>query len=131
MFCMWASALLVASVAAQPAAEPVVISKGQSDAHGFIVHEVASPYQAGKTLIKVLLPDNLVKGKVYPVVYVLPVEAKSESRFGDGLQEVKKRDLHNKLQAIFVAPTFSHLPWYADHPTDPNVRQETYFLKVV
>src|SRR5262249_30215107 len=27
--------------------------------------------------------------------------------------------------------TFSHLPWYADHPTQPEVRQESYFLKVV
>jgi enterochelin esterase-like enzyme len=30
-----------------------------------------------------------------------------------------------------VAPTFSHLPWYADHPTNKNIRQETYFLKIV
>ena len=28
-------------------------------------------------------------------------------------------------------PTFSDLPWYADHPTNPLIRQETYFLKVV
>src|SRR5205807_6283589 len=37
----------------------------------------------------------------------------------------------NKLQAVFVAPTFSHLPWYADHPTKAEMRQEAYFLKVV
>ena len=36
-----------------------------------------------------------------------------------------------KHKAIFVAPTFSHLPWYADHPSDASIRQETYFLKVV
>jgi enterochelin esterase-like enzyme len=30
-----------------------------------------------------------------------------------------------------VAPTFSHLPWYADHPSKADIRQETYFLKVV
>jgi len=71
------------------------------------------------------------KGKKYPVVYVLPVEAGTESRYGDGLKEVKKLDLHNKLGAVFVAPTFSHLPWYADHPTNPEIRQESYFLKVI
>ena len=65
------------------------------------------------------------------MVYVLPVEAGTESRYGDGLKEVKKLDLHNKFAAVFVAPTFSHLPWYADHPTKPEVRQESYFLKVV
>jgi S-formylglutathione hydrolase FrmB len=71
------------------------------------------------------------KRKKYPVVYVLPVEAGTESRYGDGLTEVRKRDLHNKFGAVFVAPTFSHLPWYADHPTQPEVRQESYILKVV
>jgi hypothetical protein len=68
---------------------------------------------------------------VRTVIYVLPVEAGTESRYGDGLKEVQKLDLHNKLNAVFVAPTFSHLPWYADHPTKPEVRQESYFLKVV
>ncbi len=47
------------------------------------------------------------------------------------MKEVKKLDLHNKIGVIFVVPTFSHLPWYADHPTKPEVRQETYFVKVV
>jgi S-formylglutathione hydrolase FrmB len=98
---------------------------------GCLVHEVRSPYQAGTTKIRVLQPDAVEKGKKYPVVFVLPVEAGTENRFGDGLKEVKKLDLHNTLKAVFVAPTFSHLPWYADHPTKPDIRQETYFLQVV
>jgi len=97
----------------------------------FLTHTVQSEFQAGKTEIRVLLPDRLDKDKRYPVVYVLPVEAGAESRFGNGLAEVKKLDLHNKHGLIFVAPTFSHLPWYADHPTDATIRQETYFVKVV
>ena len=32
---------------------------------------------------------------------------------------------------IVVSPTYSHLPWYADHAADPGLRQETYFLKDV
>jgi hypothetical protein len=79
----------------------------------------------------VLLPDQMEEGKPYSVVYVLPVEAGREARYGDGLLEVKKLGLHNKHGAIFVAPTFSRLPWYADHPTDSTIRQETYFTKVV
>ena len=47
--------------------------------HRFLVHEVQSPYQAGKTEIRVLPPDKLEGGKRYPVVYVLPVEARSET----------------------------------------------------
>ncbi len=108
-----------------------IIAEARKDGEGFLVHEVRSPYQTGTTLIRVLLPERLPKQRRYPVIFVLPVEAGSEKRYGDGLLEVKKCGLHNKVQAIFVAPTFSHLPWYADHPTRAEVRQESYFLKVV
>jgi enterochelin esterase-like enzyme len=32
---------------------------------------------------------------------------------------------------ICVYPTFSDWPWYADHPTDPRIRQERYFVETV
>ncbi len=109
----------------------VTISEARKDTNNFLVHDVRSPYQAGVTTIRVLLPEELESGKRYPVVFVLPVEAGDENHFGDGLLEIKKQKLHNKFAAIYVAPTFSHLPWYADHPTKNEIRQETYFLKVV
>lgn len=112
----------------EPAA---TVSEAKPDENGILVHAVRSPYQAAATEIRVLLPDRLEQGKRHPVVYVLPVEAANESRYGNGLLEVKRLDLHNKHRAIFVAPTFAHLPWYADHPTDPLIRQETHFLRVV
>lgn len=112
--------------------DAVTIFEAKKDDDGFLVHEVRSPYQGKPARIRVLCPDREEeKRKEYPVVYVLPVEAGTEDRYGDGLKEVKKLDLHNKIGVIFVAPTFSHLPWYADHPTNPVVRQETYFVKVV
>lgn len=107
------------------------ISGAKWDDDGFLVHAVESEYQSGTTPIRVLLPDRREKGTRYPVVYVLPVEARNERRYGDGLLEVRRHDLHNRFRAIFVAPTFSHLPWYADHPSNPEIRQETYFLNVV
>lgn len=127
------SALLSLALFSSPAAldEEVVISDAKTDSNGFLVHQVRSPYQEGTTEIRVLLPDKIEKGKRYPVVYLLPVEKGRENRFGDGLLEAKKQDLQNRLQVIFVAPTFSHLPWYADHPDRPGIRQEMYFLKVV
>jgi S-formylglutathione hydrolase FrmB len=127
--CLTAGILAASGLSAD---DGITVSKAKKDDNGFIVHEVRSPFQAKVTQIRVLRPDREEeKRKKYPVVYVLPVEAGTESRYGDGLKEVKKLDLHNKLGAVFVAPTFSHLPWYADHPTKPEVRQETYFLKVV
>ncbi len=122
---------LLAGAAEPESDQPPTISEARKDANGFLVHEVQSPYQAGKTEIRVLLPDNSEKDARYPVIYVLPVEVGKENRYGDGLLEVKTHDLHNKHRAIFVAPIFSHIPWYADHPTKAEIRQETYFLKVV
>lgn len=105
-----------------------VVAPGKKDADGVVTHEVKSPYQAGTTLIRVLTPDGMDAGKRYPVVYVLPVEAGTEAKYGDGLAEVRRLGLHNKHKALFVAPTFSHLPWYADHPTRPELRQESHLL---
>lgn len=111
--------------------EPVKISDAVRDEQGFLVHRVESPYQHGHTEIKVLLPDKLTKDRRYRVLYVLPVEAGNETRYGHGLAEMKKLDVANKHGIICVWPTFSRLPWYADHPTDAKMRQESYFLKVV
>jgi enterochelin esterase-like enzyme len=124
--------IAVASVvlAAPPADRDGSVGPATRD-DGLLVHEARSPYQGKPTRIRVLLPDAVEKGKAYPTVYVLPVEAGTESRYGDGLKEVQKFDLHNTLSAVFVAPTFSHLPWYADHPTKSEIRQESYLLKVV
>lgn len=111
--------------------DAATISAAKTDANGVLVHDVRSPYQDKATQIRVLLPGKREKGKTYPVVYVLPVEAGTEHRYGNGLDEVRTLDLHNTHGAIFVAPTFAHLPWYADHPTRPELRQETDFVKVV
>lgn len=108
----------------------VNVSKARTDQDGFLIHDVQSPYQKGTTLIRVLLPESDEERR-YPVIYVLPVEASTENRYGDGLLEIKKLGLHRQLQAIFVAPTFSGLPWYADHPTNREIRQESYFQNVV
>ena len=112
------------------AAEDAVISAAKTR-NGILIHEVQSPYQSATTLIRVLLPDQIPAGSRLPTVYVLPVEAGVESRYGDGLEEVRSRNLHNELTAVFVAPTFSQLPWYADHPEDSLIRQESHFLAIV
>ncbi|HWA96857.1 MAG TPA: alpha/beta hydrolase-fold protein [Pirellulales bacterium] len=102
-----------------------------ADDRGIVVHPLTSPYQAGATEVRVLLPQPFDAEKKYRVVYVLPVEAGREARWGDGLREVQQLDLHNKHRLIVVAPTFSALPWYCDHPTDPAMRQESHFVNAV
>ncbi|MBC8115979.1 MAG: ribosomal protein L7/L12 [Candidatus Saccharimonas sp.] len=112
-------------------ADEATISSGEKAVEGWITHTVESEFQAKPTEIRVLLPDKLDPAQRHPVLYVLPVEAARESRYGDGLAEVKRCDLHNKHDLICVAPTFAHLPWYADHPADKSIRQESYFVKVI
>ena len=124
-------AVLSMCCTAVSAQTPTTISGGTKGDTGVLTHEVQSEYQLGKTQVRVLLPDKLEKDHRYPIVYVLPVEAGRENRYGDGLAEVRIHDLQNKFKAVFVAPTFSHLPWFADHPTKKDIRQESYLLKVV
>jgi len=110
---------------------PATVSPARRGPDGVLVHTVRSEYQSGQTKVRVLLPDRVQAARRYPVVYVLPVEAGDGQQYGVGLDVVRKHDLHNRYSAIFVAPTFSDLPWYADHPTNPTIRQESYVLKVV
>jgi len=118
------AAAAVAGEAAPPAA-------AERNADGFLVHRLESSLQAGATTVRVLLPDRMKPERRYPVLYVLPVEAGDGRRYGDGLVECKGRDLQNRHEVICVAPTFAHLPWFADHSSDPQLKQETYFVTTV
>jgi len=128
---LFGPAALCADQPAQATPREPVISEAKQDANGLAVHGVRSPYQAGQTLIKILQPDRPPPGKSLRTLYVLPVEVGEDIYWGDGLLEVKRQDLHNRFELLCVFPTFSHLPWYADHPSDPQIRQESYLLKVV
>ena len=100
-------------------------------AEGFRVHEVSSPYQKGETSLRVLLPDQFDAGNQYRVLYVLPVVALADRRFGDGLRQVQELGFHNTHDLICVAPEFTAPPWFADHDLDPGIRDESHLLKVV
>lgn len=106
------------------------VSPGAPDRDGIIVHNVSSPRQSGSTQIRVLLPDH-GKGERHTVIYVLPVEVGTNTDYGDPLLELKRLDLHNRHNVIFVEPTFYNVPWYADNPDDPRTYQEAYLLKDV
>src|SRR5262245_48080245 len=90
------------ATSALSAAESVTISEAAKDVDGFLQHTVISPYQSGETDIRILMPEKMAAGERLPIVYVLPVEARGKTKFGDGLIEVRKRDLHNKHRAVYV-----------------------------
>lgn len=95
------------------------------------MHRLRSDLQSGETLVRTVTPREMDGNRLLRTLYVLPVEQGVESRWGDAWAEVRKLDLADRHGLVVVLPTFSALPWYADHPTNPELRQETYFVEVV
>lgn len=99
-------------------------------------HTFALPslFQEKMPKVRVLLPGDFDANKRYPVIYVLPILVDGDeraARFGDGLEEIEALDLNDIHDAIFVAPSFTRHPWYADHHTRVDIRQESHLLDVV
>ena len=127
---------VIASVAFCRAAELAVapsvsLSEPHTDADAVIHYEVTSPYQAGRTTLRILAPKSSTSTAAKRILFVLPVEPGEEHHYGDGLDAVRQLGVHEKLGWIVVAPSFSHWPWYADHPSDPAKQDESYMLKAV
>jgi S-formylglutathione hydrolase FrmB len=112
-------------------ADDAKIEDASRESDGVLHHHVESELQRGPTEIRVLLPDNPQPQRKYACLYLLPVEAGRDSRYGDGIQAARNADLPNRFQVICVMPTFSDLPWYCDHPSDAGLKQESYFLNTV
>ncbi|HRZ46335.1 MAG TPA: alpha/beta hydrolase-fold protein [Candidatus Paceibacterota bacterium] len=118
------SGLTLPAVAAR-VDEPVV------DASGMVRYAIRSPYQQGQTTVRFLAPPEGASGAEHRFLFVLPVEPGAANRYGDGLLEVLQHRLHIRHHLVVVAPSFSDWPWYADHPTNALIRQETYLLKTI
>jgi hypothetical protein len=106
--------------------EPVF--KEQKNVWGY---KVSSPYLAGENEVEVLLPDKFDKARRYRVLYVLPVESGIGGHYGDGLEEMRKADAHNRYGLICVTMAFDTVPWYGAHATNPKIRHEDHIVKVV
>lgn len=99
---------------------------------GFLEFTLTTEYQAEPALVRVLLPDHPDPVKRHPVLYILPVESGVKSEFGNGLIEAKKADIANRYRVICVYPSFNKAaPWYGNHPTNLNQRQEDYVVRAL
>ncbi|MBL9090682.1 MAG: hypothetical protein JNL96_05630 [Planctomycetaceae bacterium] len=103
----------------------------QTDSDGFLKFSINTPYQRATTNVRILLPANFDPAKQYRVVYVLPVTPNLDRTYGDGLITARNNNLQNVYDAIFVAPSFSDMPWFADNANDSSIWQESYFVDVV
>jgi hypothetical protein len=93
--------------------------------------EIESEYQPSGAKVRVLAPEKLDPAKKYPVLYILPAMPDKPNPYGDGLAEAEKLGLADAMGAICVSPDFPQTPWYADHPEDKGIRQESHLLKAV
>lgn len=125
---MTVTPLLVTALAFGP---PTTEKSSAAKPSRVVTHLLDSAHQSAPTTVQVLTPTHLEAGRRYPVLYVLPVEAGTGTRWGDAMAEVEELRLPDRHDVIVVYPTFAQLPWYADHPTEAGVRQETHFLDVV
>ena len=96
-----------------------------------VVHRLRSPRQAGETTVRVFLPDAPDPRAQPRLLLVLPVEAGTENRWGEPAAEIRRTDIANRYQLVVAIPTFTALPWYADHPSDERLQQEAYLLRDV
>jgi hypothetical protein len=86
----------------------VLANFGYSEvAKGIIEHRIPSPHQAADTTVRVLMPDRVMEGRRYRVLYVLPVRAESDERHGQGLVEVRDLNIHNRYDVICISPAFT------------------------
>ena len=134
--CLWLTLSCPAALAADnPADAPAdaisVEGPVRDEQKGVWRYTISSPFLNGPNHLEVLLPDDYDRGRRYQVLYVLPVEPGIGGRYGDGLEEVKKTDAHNRHGLICVTPAFDTWPWYIDHATDPKRRHESYMTEVV
>lgn len=107
------------------------IAKTGSDSTGADVYEVTSPYQASSLPLRILAPQGADPANILTHVYTLPVQPGPAGQWGDPLQIIQSHGLHNRCGILVICPSFSDWPWYADHPSDGTIRQESYFLKTI
>jgi len=99
------------------------------DASGVIHYPVTSTCQTDTPNdLRILLPADPGTGQ-RRFLYVLPVEAGTESVYGDPVEAVRALGVVDSYHLILVVPAFSQSPWYADHPSDPAIQQESYFVE--
>lgn len=99
-------------------------------------YTIESDYQQGPVKLEILLPKDYDPKKQYKVLYTLPVNVGVRGPWGCALEELQRRDIHNKQQLICVAPAYDIDPWLGDMSARPAsgkpwIRQQSYLREVV
>ena len=97
--------------------EKTTITGKRNEETGTDTFRLHSRFQGGTAGLRVVEPDNFGNpGKEVRILFILPVNPAGNREHGDGLEAVRKTNLHNELGLILAAPEFYSLPWYCDNP---------------
>ena len=89
------------------------------------VETVESPRQTTANFLRIARPRK----RSDRTVLILPVTANISGQWGDGFYEALRLNWVKRYNVTIAAPSFSHLPWFADHPTNAKIAQESYLLQ--
>jgi Bacterial Ig-like domain/Putative esterase len=118
------------NAAALPSQQPMQVQSEGTDSDGVASYDVISSDDGdGSQILRVLAPTDPAPGVPHNFLYVLPVEPKLGTSFGDGLEALRSLDAQNQYNLTIIEPSFAVDPWYADSPDDPNLQYETFMTK--
>jgi len=118
---------LVLTIAVHAGAAPVIGSP-TTDSNGVLHYPVTSSYEAAAPNdLRILLPQSFGTGQ-RRFLWALPVEPGTAASYGDPVDTIRALGAVDAMHVILVVPAFSLTPWYADHPTDPTIFQESYLV---
>lgn len=89
------------------------------------VETIESPRQTTANFLRIARPRK----RSDRTVLILPVTANISGQWGDGFYEALRLNWVKRYNVTIAAPSFSHLPWFADHPTNAKIAQESYLLQ--
>lgn len=99
-----------------------------TDAGGVATYDIRAPDDGpGVQHIRVLQPTHPAGNMPHNFLFVLPVQAGEQSRYGDGLRTLQRLDAQDRYDITIVEPTFGIDPWYANDP-DAAERQHESFM---
>jgi len=91
-----------------------------------VVYVFRSPYVTSVDVkIIVQSPTKMEQGRLYPVLYMLNEYAGN----CPNLQEAERLKIFDTYQVICVNVGYPGMPWYANHPDNPRLQQERFFLE--
>jgi len=105
-----------------------------TDGNGVETWTATSPMNGGaghgSHACRILRPVSPPEGTPHAFLYCLPVSTEGDATYGSALDICQGIGTHNTYNVTLVEPTFYTYPWYADHPTDATIQQESFTVAI-